>query len=106
MNRIQLSGKVNRVHIDEFQGKVVGAEFILEQEAQDFGRNIAIIPQKQWYKCVAIHQHAILLSNSWIEGHQVVIEGVIFSKNSKHDKPPKIYEFEIHVNDMLVLPKK
>jgi hypothetical protein len=106
MNKVQLSGKIARIRIDEYQGKIANVEFSLSHLPSNNFKYLAPIKHLQWYRCYAYGHIAEQLSKSLMDDKEVILEGIILNKIACPENAYSKCELQIHISDMLVLPKK
>lgn len=106
MNKVHLSGKIERIRIEEFQDKIIKAEFSLSHLPSNNFKYLVPIKHLQWYRCYAYGRIAEQLSRSWMDDKEVILEGIILNKIACPENASSKCELQIHVSDMLVLPKK
>ncbi len=103
MNKIQLIGTVEDIHFDDFNGRMVRAEFTLVQKLAFDNKYIKVETSIHKFRCIAFGKCADLLSKMWMKNFEIAIEGKLLNKQIC-TKDLKIPEVEIHVTDLLFLP--
>lgn len=103
MNKIQLKGTIEHIYFDEFQGKVVGAYFKLEQEISIDNRSFRIDRTKHWLQCVAIGNNANLLHKVDLKNNEIAIEGVLV--NISGDPDTLKNKTQVYVINLLIMAK-
>ena len=106
MNKVHLSGKIERIRIEEFQGRIIKAEFSLSHLPSNNFKYLVPIKHLQWYRCYAYGRIAEQLSKSWMDDKEVILEGIILNKIACPENAYSKCELQIHVSDMLALPNK
>lgn len=103
MNKVQLKGTIEHIYFDEFQGRVAGAYFKLEQEISIDNRNFRIERTKHWFQCVALGNNAKLLHEVDFKNNEIAIEGVLINMSLGEENLKN--RTEVYVIHLLIIAK-